>query len=249
MFAASTVGFRYLRPVLGASVFAVPAAAYGCLWGGGASSDIPQYEEAVRSCRRAALNRLTEEARAAHADGVLAATMSSAWEAAGPSTIQVQVVGTAVSHPGTTRLKEPFTSLLSSQDFARLLRGGWTPVSIVSGFAATHVHAIATTPYRVGGPGLRNAEMDALTTSVLDVRRRAEASLRQATAAAHAQGVVGVEVSVAHRPQKCGNTGLATKAEGWIIEASAVGTAVIRFRRAAVVPRLVQRLTANEETT
>lgn len=251
LFAASTIGFQYLRPVLGASVYAVPAAAYGCMWSvaGGSSSGIPQYEDAVRACRSAALSRLADEAKAAHADGVLAATMTSAWEAAGPSTVQVQIVGTAVRHPGGLRPRSPFTSLLSAQDFARLVRGGWTPVAIVSGFAATHVHALATTPFRVGGPGLRNAEMDVLTSGVNDVRRRAEESLRHTAGQMGAAGVVGVDVTVAHRPQKCANTGLATKSDGWIIEASAVGTAVVRFRRRAVVPTLVRRITASKESS
>lgn len=248
LYAASTVGFEFVQPVLGASVYAIPANSYGCMgWGTTQVTEIPNYEQAVRECRNAAIARLKDETKAIHAHGVIGATLRSEWIAAGFNTMQVQLVGTAVRHRGSAVPERPFTSGLSAQDFARLLRGGWVPAGIASGFAAVHVHGFATSPYRVGGPGFKNAEMDAITAALALVRQRAQESLRASAAANRAEGVVGVQVALSHRSQACQRTGLATKSDGWLIEASAVGTSIVRFRRRAVRPTVVRRLTQPQE--
>jgi uncharacterized protein YbjQ (UPF0145 family) len=54
--------------------------------------------------------------------------------------LEFMAVGTAVRADGAQRPRKPFTSDLSGQDFAKLLRGGWVPVDLVLGIGAVIRH-------------------------------------------------------------------------------------------------------------
>jgi uncharacterized protein YbjQ (UPF0145 family) len=54
--------------------------------------------------------------------------------------LEFLAIGTAVRADGVNRPREPFTSDLSGQDFAKLLRAGWVPVALAQGVGAVIRH-------------------------------------------------------------------------------------------------------------
>ena len=49
--------------------------------------------------------------------------------------LEFKAIGTAVRAPGGVRLRQPFTSDLSGQDFAKLIMAGWVPAGLVLGIS------------------------------------------------------------------------------------------------------------------
>src|SRR5258708_12724010 len=49
--------------------------------------------------------------------------------------LEFKAIGTAVRAPGGVPLKQPFTSGLSGQDFAKLVMAGWAPAGLALGIS------------------------------------------------------------------------------------------------------------------
>jgi uncharacterized protein YbjQ (UPF0145 family) len=138
---------------------------------------------------------------------------------------------------------QPFTSDLSGQDFATLLRAGYRPVDLAMGSC---IYEIAT---RVtGGWNLRNEEIGEYTQAFFDARETAMDVLAQDLfkrwPVGHPDapnGVVGMTVTEAIHGERA-RAGLSTFAVSRpVVEFTAVGTAVALLqqgdpRRAAQLP-------------
>jgi uncharacterized protein YbjQ (UPF0145 family) len=83
--------------------------------------------------RRQALSRALDECEELGGDGIVGARLTIRPFPAGGTEVTLQ--GTAVRARSSIRPVAPFVSHLSAQDFARLLRSGWTPVALVFGIA------------------------------------------------------------------------------------------------------------------
>jgi uncharacterized protein YbjQ (UPF0145 family) len=108
-----------------------------------AASSYVVYTGATYAAWRAAIDRLLEEAKGLHADGVVAVELA---ERRGKGDVREFVAtGTAVRSTGATHLNKPFTTTLSGEDVAKLMSAGWMPASIILGLSV----AIRHDPLRV----------------------------------------------------------------------------------------------------
>jgi hypothetical protein len=100
--------------------------------------DVPSTRQLLEQARHRALDRLRQECSGLGADGVVGVqvTVSSFYG----NGLEFMVTGTAVRALGDIRPSKPFTSDLSGQDFAKLIRSGWMPVSLVMGFGVALRH-------------------------------------------------------------------------------------------------------------
>ena len=54
--------------------------------------------------------------------------------------LEFKAIGTAIRAPGAPPLRQPFTSALSGQDFAKLILAGWVPAGLVLGISIGSRH-------------------------------------------------------------------------------------------------------------
>ena len=180
------------------------------------------YEDALRDAWTTVVARLVDEARAVGAHGVLGTYVSQRWLAEG-YLLEVELRGTAVRVAGEPPLGRPFLSTLSTQDFLKLLIGGWVPVGIAWGVCAVHVHGGDAWPM-MSGVALSNAEMPVPTEAVLLARSRLEEQVRATLAGSGADGAVATRVELERRSQGCGGD------HGVLIDGLMLGTGVVRYR-------------------
>src|SRR5262249_57677180 len=97
--------------------------------------------------------------------------------------------GTVVRASGGAPVREPFTSDLSGQDFAKLVMRGWMPAGLVLGISigARHDDWLTVGQTRWGSG---NAEVTGYTELVNDARHDARTQLRADVKRIGAQGVV-----------------------------------------------------------
>jgi uncharacterized protein YbjQ (UPF0145 family) len=164
--AIRSVGFSPVGQVLGSAVYNVGwsysgcgyVGAYGGLrYGGGFNSggfaggyrygggwqpapvvDVPAVRNLLEQARHRAVERMREECAGLGGDGVVGVrlTVKSFYG----NGLEFMAIGTAVRADGPKRPPKPFTSDLSGQDFAKLMRSGWTPVDLVQGVGAVIRH-------------------------------------------------------------------------------------------------------------
>jgi uncharacterized protein YbjQ (UPF0145 family) len=142
--------------------------------------------------------------------------------------LEFTAIGTAVRAPGAAcGRREPFTSDLSGQDFAKLITTGWVPVGLGLGISIGSWHDDRTTTrqarWRSG-----NAEVTGWTELVNQVRHDARRQLESDVARLGAEGVViaAIQLRVSQRdcPVSVGRC-------DHIAEATLIGTAIARFSR------------------
>src|SRR5579863_2641702 len=148
--AIKSVGFEPVGQVLGAAVYNI---------GFGSSKECPTYPErkmytlpvytmvsstgvwaaygplvaTLYEARRRAIARMSAECAALGGHGVVGVSVE-----VGPfpgGAVEFRAIGTAVRAPGAVRLKAPFTSDVSGQEFAKLIMAGLVPVSLVLGIS------------------------------------------------------------------------------------------------------------------
>jgi uncharacterized protein YbjQ (UPF0145 family) len=127
-------------------------------------------------------------------------------------------VGTAVKHRDgvlhRTPNGRPFTSDLSGQDFATLLRAGYRPAGLVMGNCVYHVarQGMLASLKQIG----RNVEMPNFTQALYEARELAMERMQNEADEAKSDGIVGARII--------------ERSHGWgshVIEFFAIGTAVI----------------------
>ena len=132
-------GFEPLGLVLGSSIYHIGWQQAG--WN--QSQELAVLTQAMYHARELAMTRMEEEADQLGADGIVGVRLDIGRYEWGADLAEFISVGTAVRHRGGELHRapggRPFTSDLSGQDFATLLRAGYRPVGLVMGNCVYHV--------------------------------------------------------------------------------------------------------------
>ena len=240
-----SVGFEAVGQVLGAAVYNIGyTGGYGCpgAWGsygyggwgmpargvtqvssrGGYGSFGPLVQT-MYEARRAAIGRMVAECAELGGHGVVGVRLTIGGFPAGG--LEFKAIGTAVRAPGAPPLRHPFTSDLSGQDFAKLVKRGWMPAGLVLGISISARHDDWLTRGQTRW-GAGNAEVTGFTELVNDARHDARTQLAADVTRLGGQGVVVADMNFHVREREC------PAQEGGrdhVVEAINVGTAIVRF--------------------
>ncbi len=249
--AIKSTGFEPVGQVLGAAVYNLGyTGGYGCpafgAWGTGrmgmagfmgpfssqtstsGGGSFGSYAPLVRTmyeARRRAIGRMTAECTELGGHGVVGVRLTIGAFAAGG--LEFKAIGTAVRAPGAAKLREPFTSDLSGQDFAKLILAGWVPAGLVLGISigARHDDWITVNQTRWGSG---NIEVQGYTELVNNTRHDARQQLQRDVARHGAEGVVVQRMEMRVGEHEC------PAQEGrrdHLVEATIIGTAITHFGR------------------
>lgn len=182
----------------------------------------------IRAGRALALERAVAECRALGGDGVIGMRIGSA--SFFTQTDEFTVEGTAVRARTQTRADAPFTTHVSGQELAKLLRSGWMPFQLVSGIAiaAGHFDERMIQQTRRGIGALGNREVVGYTRLVNDARREARRALENAVRDQGGEGAVVQEISIRFFERACPNF---EERSDYVVEATIVGSAIVGFER------------------
>jgi len=258
--AIKSAGFEPVGQVLGAAVYNVGyTGGYGCpAYGGGyglgrlgvygampyqsvtatsGGGNAGSYAPLVRTmyaARRQAIGRMTAECQELGGHGVVGVRLSIGSFPAGG--MEFKAIGTAVRAPGGVRLREPFTSDLSGQDFAKLILAGWAAVALVLGISvgARHDDWITINQTRWGSG---NTEVAGYTELINETRHDARHQLERDVVRHGADGVVLQRMDIRVSEHECP---LQDGRRDHVVEATIIGTAIAHFgeRRAKTGPPL-----------
>jgi uncharacterized protein YbjQ (UPF0145 family) len=207
-------GFEPLGLVLGSSIYHIGF--QQAMWN--QSQELGVLTQAMYHARELAMTRMEEEADQLGADGIVGVRLDIGRYDWGADLAEFIAVGTAVKHRGGVLHRapngRPFTSDLSGQDFATLLRAGYRPVGLVMGNCVYHVgrQGMLASLKQVG----RNVEMTNYTQALYEARELAMERMQRETDELQAGGIVGARI--------------VERSHGWgshVIEFFAIGTAVI----------------------
>jgi hypothetical protein len=180
--------------------------------------------------RRLALSRAIKECEELGGDGIVGVTVRITPFPAGGT--EFTVMGTAVRARSSVRPATPFSSHLSAQEFARLLRTGWVPVGLVFGIALAARHDDTHTDNETA-QSAGNCEVRSYTQLIRDVRRDAREQLKRAVVAQAGEGVVVDEMTLRIGERECPAV---LDQHDHTAEATILGTSIVSFRRSAAVP-------------
>lgn len=184
----------------------------------------------LTAARVRAFDRAVQECRALHADGIVGMRLRTATSFS--DTTEFTFEGTAVRARSRTRPEKPFTTHVSAQDLARLLRAGWMPFALVFGTAIAACHFDGTmfreTQRSVGTAG--NREVAGYTRIVNDARRQARKVLEDAVRDRGGAGTVVHETTLRFSERECPKF---DQRFDYLAEATILGSAVIPFERSA----------------
>ncbi len=250
--AIKSTGFEPAGQVLGAAVYNVgytggytggyTCPAYGSRYVGGfgayggvpyssvtatsSSGMLGSYAPLVQTmyaARRTAIARMTAECRELGGHGVVGVRLTIGGFPAGG--LEFKAIGTAVRAPGGVQLREPFTSDLSGQDFAKLILAGWVPAGLVLGISIGARHDDwATISQSRWGAG--NTEVSGYTELVNATRHDARHQLERDVARHGADGVVLQEMEMRVGEHECP---IQEGRRDHVVEATIIGTAIAHF--------------------
>jgi uncharacterized protein YbjQ (UPF0145 family) len=243
-----SVGFEPVGQVLGAAVYNIGYRGYGCpAYGGGYGYGIgyggmnPYNSRTATSgsgggagaygplvqtlyhARRTAIGRMTAECQELGGHGVVGVRLTiGAFPAGG---LEFKAIGTAVRAPGGVPLREPFTSVLSGQDFAKLILAGWVPAGLVLGIAigARHDDWLTINQTRWGAG---NVEVGGYTDLIHATRHDARTQLQRDVARHGADGVVLQAMELRVGEHECP---IQEGRRDHLAEATIIGTAIAHF--------------------
>jgi uncharacterized protein YbjQ (UPF0145 family) len=253
--ASSGAGFDPLARVFGTTVSFLGSVGYGRCFAAGAAkrtgaTTADPYNPLLAGLyegRRKALERTLAECRALGGDGVIGARMTAGGFFS--DTTEFTVDGTAVRARSQTRPPAPFTTHVSGQELARLLRAGWMPCALVFGVAIAACHfddgMFQQTARRVGAGG--NREVSGYTRLVNDARREARNALAYEVGKQGGHGAVVQEMSLRFFERECP---LIEERSDYVVEAVILGSALVEFERrepAARAPLTIMRLDRRAE--
>ncbi len=178
----------------------------------GATREITVISDAHRAARRAALNRLVQEAALVGADAVIGArlrermvTMGQRGKGGddGGEVIEFTVVGTAVQAPWITHPKgQPIITDLTGQDLWALYQDGFEPCAFLFEFCRYHVWHVTQNSTSAG-------ELSAASAAVDQARQIAAEKIQRQARSFRAEFVVGSDIKVNVREVPCGFRGCA----------------------------------------
>jgi uncharacterized protein YbjQ (UPF0145 family) len=201
--AVDSVGFDPAGEVMGSAVMQLGWAGYGgCGYYGGYGSvaharvygsssqwgGFAPYIKAVLSGYRLALNRLSAEASAMRADGIVGVRLSSRHLVDG--SYEYTAIGSAVRARSRVRPDQPFVTDLDGPDFAALLIGGWVPVALEVAMEMAIRHDDALTRSQESYRRRANVEISGHTELAQYVRSSVRQKLETQIKASRAHGVV-----------------------------------------------------------
>ena len=207
-------GFEPLGLVLGSSIYHIGF--QQAMWN--QSQELGVLTQAMYHARELAMTRMEEEADQLGADGIVGVRLDIGRYEWGADLAEFISVGTAVRHRGGELHRapngRPFTSDLSGQDFAKLLRAGYRPVGMVMGNCVYHVgrQGMLASLKQIG----RNVEMPNFTQALYEARELAMERMQNEADEAQSEGIVGARII--------------ERSHGWgshVIEFFAIGTAVV----------------------
>jgi uncharacterized protein YbjQ (UPF0145 family) len=173
--------------------------------------------------RRLALARAVEECKAVGGDGIIGMKMSVRPFPAGGTEFTVQ--GTAVRARTAIRPPVPFTSHVTAQELAVLLRAGWMPAALVVGISLGARHDDLRTRSQTRRTAA-SREVSSYSHLVNDTRKDAREQLAKAVAAQGGDGVVIDEITLQVGERECPSV------EGehdHVCEAVISGTSIVSF--------------------
>ena len=184
--------------------------------------------QALYDGRQTAIDRMTGECAVIGGHGIVGAALQVREIPADSFTagaVEFKVIGTAVRASDCGPLARPFATVLSGQNFAKLVIAGWVPAGIALGISVAGLHDdLLTTSSGPWGTG--NAEVPAYSDLMIQVRQDARNRLEHAVLELGADGVVVSAMTVRVRSDACrahpGGT-------DHFAEALTTGTAVARF--------------------
>ena len=248
--AIRSAGFEPVGQVLGAAVYNIGfSGGYNCP---GAWSGFGSYAQAYRSvtqvsgrggygsfgpltqamydARHLAINRMVTECAELGGHGIVGVSLNIGSFPAGG--LEFKAIGTAVRAPGSEPLKQPFSSDLSGQDFAKLLSSGWVPAGLALGISVGARHddwlTVGQTRWGAG-----NAEVVGYTELVNDTRHDARQQLEKDVRRLGGEGVVVQRMDMRVHERECP---IQEHGKDHIVEATIVGTALVRFASVAKPP-------------
>ena len=207
-------GFEPVGLVLGSSIYHIGF--QQAMWN--QSQELGVLTQAMYHARELAMTRMEEEADQLGADGIVGVRLDIGRYEWGADLAEFIAVGTAVKHRGGELHRapngRPFTSDLSGQDFAKLLRAGYRPVGLVMGNCVYHVgrQGMLASLKQVG----RNVEMPNYTQALYEARELAMERMQNEADELEAGGIVGARI--------------VERSHGWgshVIEFFAIGTGVV----------------------
>ncbi len=207
-------GFEPLGLVLGSSIYHIGFQQAN--WS--RNQEMGVLTQAMYHARELAMTRMEEEADQLGADGVVGVRLDIGRYEWGADLAEFIAVGTAVKHREGELHRapngRPFTSDLSGQDFATLLRAGYRPVGLVMGNCVYHVaHQGLRAAWKQIG---RNQEMPTYTQALYEARELAMERMQVEAEQAQAAGIAGVQIT--------------QRSHGWgshVIEFFAVGNGIV----------------------
>jgi uncharacterized protein YbjQ (UPF0145 family) len=240
-----SVGFEPVGQVLGAAVYNIGyTGGYACpgAWAGyggyatpyqsvtsvSGTGSIGAFRPMVQTlyqARRAAIGRMSAECKELGGHGVVGVLLTiGAFPAGG---LEFKAIGTAVRAPGGLRLRQPFTSDLSGQDFAKLIMAGWVPAGLALGISigARHDDWLTINQTRWGSG---NSEVNGYTDLVNQSRHDARLQLDRDVTRMGADGVVVKTMDMRIRERECP---MQEHRRDHIAEVTIIGTAIAQFSR------------------
>ena len=217
--AIRSAGFEPVGQVLGAAVYAAGAAS-----GSSCPGSFGPLVQAMYQARHAAIDRMTTECTQLGGHGVVGVRLSRGSFPLGG--LEFTAIGTAVRAPDAAYgRREPFTSDLSGQDFAKLIMAGWVPAGLALGISIGSRHDDRTTA-RQARWGSGNAEIAGWTELVSESRHDARRQLEREVRRLGAEGVVIAAMRLRVSQRDCPVT---VGRRDHIVETTLIGTAIAGF--------------------
>ncbi len=246
--AIKSAGFEPVGQVLGAAVYNIGYRGYGCpsfatfgtynrlaysgwrpgftaVSSAGSANAYGPLVATLYEARRKAISRMTAECAQLGGHGVVGVRLTIGRFPTGG--LEFNAIGTAVRAPGAPPPREPFTSDLSGQDFAKLVNDGTVPVALVLGISigARHDDWLTRSQTRWAAG---NTEVGGYTELVNMTRHDARSQLARDVARHGAEGVVIQNMDMRIGEHEC------TAQEGardHVAEVTIIGTAITHFAR------------------
>jgi uncharacterized protein YbjQ (UPF0145 family) len=202
----------------------------------GQTLELETQTDAWNDARSLALGRLRDEAVAAGADAVVGVTLTRGGFDWGADLVEFVAIGTAVRVERLELDDPPVLSLLSGQDFAKLVRHGFWPVGIVAGSTIAYVVAGWGQQSRVSGlfSSRQNQELPDYTQGLYDARALAMERVTRQAHALNAHGIVGVTIDRRQHTRER-DAGGATYTD-LVLEMHVLGTAIVEVHHDAPTP-------------
>jgi uncharacterized protein YbjQ (UPF0145 family) len=174
-----------------------------------------------------ALARMTTEAKAMGADGIVGIRLTRS--ALAESGQEFMALGTAVRANATRRPRQLFTTELPGQDVAKLMYAGWVPARIAIGIAVESQFLDWASRSQMSVMA-GNSEVNAYTQLINRVRAKSRQAFASHARSARADGAIVASMSLRSWHQEAGNTPLLCA------EASVFGTTIARFHTGKRAP-------------